>query len=297
MQLEPMSATSHFISAPDGLTLHARCHGARVAPGHPVVCLPGLSRTTADFDDLAAGLTARAERRVVAIDYRGRGRSGYDADPGHYSLPVELADCIAIMTALAAMPAIVIGTSRGGLLAMLLGAVRPGLIAGVILNDIGPVIETAGLMRIKASLGRMPEPRTLEEGADILRRQHEAQFPRLTPAQWLAFARRTWREQDGALALTYDERLAVALAAFDEDQPLPPLWKEFDSLAHVPMMAIRGTNSDILSAQTLEAMRVRRGALDVVIVPGQGHTPLLAEDDVIGRIADFCARCDQIGVD
>jgi pimeloyl-ACP methyl ester carboxylesterase len=288
----PPSATSIFVSAPDGLRLHVRSYGPRDSAGLPVVCLPGLSRTTADFDDLAAGLAARG-RRVIAIDYRGRGLSEYDRDPTHYSFPVELGDVVAAMTALAVTPAVIVGTSRGGLLAILLAAVRPGMIAGVVLNDIGPAIELKGLMRIKASLGKTPQPRDFDDAAGILRRLHQAQFPKLTAEQWVAFARRTWREENGQLVTTYDPNLSVALATVDAEKPLPALWKEFDALAHVRVMVIRGETSDILSRQTVEAMRARRSDLELIEIPDQGHTPLLAEDDVIARIATFIQRCER----
>ena len=134
---------STFVTAPDGLRLHARCYGRASAPGTPVVCLPGLARTSADFDVLATALSRDAPhpRRVIALDYRGRGLSQYDRDPANYSLPVELADVLAVVTALETLPAIFIGTSRGGILTMLLAAVRPSAFAGAVLNDIGPVID------------------------------------------------------------------------------------------------------------------------------------------------------------
>ena len=142
------------------------------ASGLPVVCLPGLARTTADFDVLAAALSADAlhPRRVYALDYRGRGQSDYDSNPENYSVAVELGDVIAVLTALALEPAIFIGTSRGGILAMLLASVRPGAIAGVVLNDIGPVIETNGLMRIKGYVGKLPQPKDFADAAEIQRR-------------------------------------------------------------------------------------------------------------------------------
>src|ERR1035441_1429663 len=156
----PDRATSIFISAPDGLRLHARCYGARSAPALPVVCLPGMARTAADFEMLAEALAGdeRRPRRVIALDYRGRGKSEYDRDPANYNFQVELADLLAVLAALDAARAILIGTSRGGILAMLLAAVRPTAIAGVVLNDIGPVIEPKGLMRIKGYVvtGKVP---------------------------------------------------------------------------------------------------------------------------------------------
>lgn len=289
--MDSIATTSRFISAPDGLRLHARCHGMTGSQPLPVVCLPGLARTAEDFDALAAALT-RQGRRVIALDYRGRGLSEYDRDPARYSFPIELADVLAVLTALDALPAIFVGTSRGGILTMLLAALRPTAIAGCVLNDIGPVIEPKGLMRIKGYIGKLPQPRSYEEGAEILRRLFDAQFPKLTHEDWLASARRTFKQENGALVTTYDVKLAKTLEGVDFEKPFPPLWAQFDALPEVPVMVIRGENSDILSAATVEAMRSRRPALDIVEVPDQGHAPLLAEDDVIGRIAAFADRCE-----
>jgi pimeloyl-ACP methyl ester carboxylesterase len=277
------------------LRLHARCFGRRRSTRLPVVCLPGLARTATDFDSLAAALAGSAEhpRRVIALDYRGRGQSDYDRDPANYSFQVELADLLAVVVALDATPAIFVGTSRGGILAMLLAAVRPTAIAGVVLNDIGPLIEPRGLMRIKGYVGKLPQPRSFEEGAEILRRLFDAQFTKLGPADWLAAAHRTFKDENGRLVPTYDVRLAKTMEGVNFDRPLPPLWKEFDALSSVPVMVIRGANSDLLSPATVEAMRARRKTLETLEVPDQGHAPLLAEADVIGRIVDFAGRCDR----
>jgi pimeloyl-ACP methyl ester carboxylesterase len=289
-------ATSIFVSAPDGLRLHVRSYGSAGWPALPVVCLAGLSRTEADFEALATALSSDADRprRVIALDARGRGRSEYDRNPANYAFHVELADVIAVIAALDCTPAIFVGTSRGGILTMMLAALRPTAIAGAVLNDIGPVIEPKGLMRIKGYIGRLPEPRSFEEAADILRRLFSAQFPKLGPDDWLASAQRAFRqENDGRLVPTYDPKLAKTMEGVEFEKPLPSLWKEFDALAKAPLMTIRGENSDILAAATVEAMRARRGAMDVVEVPDQGHTPLLAEAEVIGQIADFARRCDE----
>jgi pimeloyl-ACP methyl ester carboxylesterase len=327
----PNLATSIFISAPDGLRLHALSRGRRSTSALPVVCLPGLARTAADFDALAdalandppslrfggqvskpaiaaysaeaaasaakAGLAAAGAarpRRVIALDYRGRGQSDYDRDPARYNFQVELADVLAVITALDALPAIFIGTSRGGILAMLLAAMRPSAIAGAVLNDIGPVIEPKGLMRIKGYVGKLPQPRSFEEGAEILRRLFDAQFPKLTPQDWLASARRTFRRENGALVPTYDIKLVKTLEGVDFEKPFPPLWAQFDALASVPVMVIRGENSDVLSPATVEAMRARRATLETIEVPDQGHAPLLAEPDIIARIAAFAVGCDSL---
>jgi pimeloyl-ACP methyl ester carboxylesterase len=292
MSSRDRDCADHFISAPDGLRLYARSY--RSSSGRrPVVCLPGLARTTLDFDSVAAALAGGAEKRrhVIAIDYRGRGQSDYDPNPANYNLATELADLLAVLTALEVPPAVFLGTSRGGILAMLLASVRPAAIAGVILNDIGPVIETQGLLRIKSYVGRLPQPKSYDDGGEILRRLLGAQFPTLTQDQWTLFAKRTFEDKDGSLKVRYDPKLALVLKGISATQSLPPLWKEFEALALVPAMLIRGVNSDILSAETVEAMRVRRPDMTVLEVPDQGHAPLLAEREVISAICTFVEKC------
>ncbi len=285
---------SQFVSAPDGLRLHVRVYGARDGGRLPVVCLPGLSRNGSDFDILAGALSQAPgkSRRVLAVDFRGRGLSEYDSDPANYSLPVELADVVAILTALAAEPAIFIGTSRGGILTMLLAALRPTAIAGAVFNDIGPVIENTGVMRIKGYVGKLPQPASIEEGAAILRRQAGAQFTRFTPDDWIDQARRNWWMKDGKLVPAYDTALSKTLEEADLDRPPPALWAQFDAVPKAPLMVIRGEHSDILSAETVAAMKARRPDLTNVEIKGEGHPPQL-EGALVDAIAAFAERCDR----
>jgi pimeloyl-ACP methyl ester carboxylesterase len=284
---------SIFVTAQDGLRLHVREYGLRTAPVLPVVCLPGLARTVGDFDALAPYLAnGRQGRRVIAIDSRGRGQSDYDRNPENYNVATELGDVVTILAALGIAQAVFVGSSRGGLITMLLAVAHPTAIAGAVLHDIGPVIEQKGLARLKSYVGKLPQPRNFAEGAEILRRLFDAQFPKLSPEQWLASAQNTWKTEDGALVPTYDVRIARALTEIDIERPLPAMWNEFDALAHVPMLLIHGVNSDILSADTITGMQAHHPGMAVIEVPDEGHVPLLDGDELVGRIVRFIETSD-----
>ncbi len=283
---------SIFIPASDGLRLHVREY--RSAAGVPVVCLPGLTRTTADFDALATALAdGERPRRVIAIDSRGRGLSARDPNPKNYTPAVESADVMTVLAALQFRQAVFVGSSRGGILTMLLAAVHPEMIAGVVLHDIGPVIEPAGVARIKSYVGKLRQPRNLEDGTEILRERFANQFPKLTAQQWRGLAERTWKPETGKLVLTYDPALAETLADFTVKHPLPLMWNDFDAVARAPVLVIRGANSDILSQATVNAMRSRHPDFQCIEVADQGHVPLLEGDELLGSIAGFVGKCER----
>jgi pimeloyl-ACP methyl ester carboxylesterase len=283
------SPISRFYTSQDGLRLHLRDHGG--PPGRtPVVCLPGLARTAADFDRLAARLSAG--RRTVALDYRGRGLSDRDPNWKNYDLMVESADILSVLAGADIAEAIVVGTSRGGLHAMLLAAVRPALLRGVVLNDIGPVLEPKGLARIRGYVGKLPAPRSWSDAVSLAKSIMGAQFTGLDEASWETYARLTFDEKDGRFLPRYDLNLMRPLAELDLEVPLPALWPQYEALAHVPLMAIRGENSDLLSAETFAEMGRRHPRFDAVTVAGQGHAPLLLDDATLDRIAGFVEGID-----
>lgn len=286
---------SHFFSARDGLKLHARDYGPLAGGMTPVLCLSGLARTSADFHTLALALAhdAKRPRRILALDYRGRGLSERDPDWRNYDIKVELDDVLTAMAALGMPEAIFVGTSRGGLITMAMAPVRPNAIRGVVLNDIGPVIDAQGLIRIRGYVGKMPAPRDWSEAVEIMRYLFGAQFPALNEAEWLGYAQRTWRDENGHLSPWYDPKLMKPLELLDLEAPTPVLWPFFDGLKHAPMLVLRGEHSDLLSEATLRAMEERRRDCTTYTVEGQGHAPLLESKDVISRIARLCARVDE----
>lgn len=285
---------STFITAEDGLKLHIRLAGNRAGRRLPVVCLAGLTRNSIDFEILGDRLAASGERWVVAPDYRGRGLSDYDPDWRKYDLKVELADLLTVLTALAVREAIFIGTSRGGLLTALLGMVKPGMIRGVVLNDIGPVIEAEGLARIRGYVGKIPPPKSYEDGAALLQRLFGAQFPLEDAQSWLRFAQRSWKiDEKGGFVPRYDRNLMRPLAELDLEKPMPDLRPQFDTLHHAPLLVIRGELSDLLSAKTAMEMVERHGSARFFEAAQQGHAPLLEDEASISRIIDFVESCDR----
>lgn len=286
---------SLFIRSRDGLKLHVREYGHYGRDALPVVCLPGLARTSADFHELALALStdARRPRRVVALDYRGRGQSDYDPDWTHYDIKIELDDVLQVLAATGIPEAVFVGTSRGGLITMAMAPVRPAAIKGVVLNDIGPVLDAQGLIRIRGYVGKLPTPANWNEASAILKQTFGPHFPILNAQEWEGYARRTWKEAGGRLVPDYDPALMKTLEVLDLEAPLPVLWPFFDGLKHAPMLVLRGANSDLLSDVTVRQMVERHPACESFTVAGQGHAPLLDSKDVVGRIAKLCATADS----
>ncbi len=294
--MNTVQITSHIYTAADGLRLHLRAYVPAKPCPLPVICLPGLARTAEDFDCLARALASGSfgpARRVLAIDYRGRGLSDRDPDPKKYDLAVESADIQAMLAAHGIKRAILVGTSRGGIHAMLFATFRPDLLAGVVLNDIGPVLEPQGLIRIKSYVGKLPQPRTWDEAIAMFKQVSGAQFTALNDEDWRAYAQLTLEEKNGALVTRYDPALARALDAYDPSQPMADLWAHYDALVPVPLLAIRGEKSDLLSPEVFQAMMTRHPRADGLVVPGQGHAPLLLDPPTIERIGAFIATIED----
>lgn len=287
-QLAAANVRSQFISSRDGLRLHVRCHEARASHRRPVLCLAGLTRNHRDFDDLAQALSTGPDARsVYALDSRGRGLSQHDPDWKNYNVLVEAQDVVDVATVLGLHGAIIVGTSRGGILAMVLAAMTPGVLGAAVMNDIGPVIEQTGLARIAGYVGRIPLPRTWPEATEMVASMGKTQFPAVDTATWEQIARAWFNEKDGRPTPGYDSGIAKAVAA--AGTAIPPLWAQFDALANLPVMVIRGENSDILGKATFEQMIARRANAVGLVVPGQGHAPYLKDRPTIAAIARFAS--------
>jgi pimeloyl-ACP methyl ester carboxylesterase len=285
-------------SSQDGLRLYARHYPAPADAGRedtmPLICLPGLTRNSKDFHLIASHLSKKSEqpRDVYCIDYRGRGKSEYDANWENYSPYIEMLDVLDFMSLVELHQAAILGTSRGGIIAMLMGVTRPGAVGPVILNDIGPVIEARGLARIIGYVGKTPTPESWENAALIVRDMSSRFFTDVSEEEWLEIAKQWFMEEDGLPVQGYDTNLANTLSEIDLAQPIAQMWEQFDTLKHLPMLVLHGEHSDLLSAETVEQMTVRHPGLERYIVLEEGHAPLLRDSRTINVIDRFLAGSD-----
>lgn len=267
----------------DGLALHFRDYPGR-ADRPPVICLHGLTRNARDFEALAPHIAAQGWR-VLAPEMRGRGRSAYAPDPASYAVPTYVADLIALLTHEGIDRFVSIGTSMGGLITMGLAAIQPQRIAGVVLNDVGPVVDPGGLEKIKQYVGQGGSFPTWVHAARALAEVHGETYPGYELADWLAMAKRTMTlVSNGRIAFDYDMKIAEPIFASDLAAVPPDLWPMLRALAGRPAVLVRGERSSILSAATLAEMAAALPGVRTVTVPDTGHAPTLDEPEVRAAI-------------
>ena len=296
-----VDTSDFFYHSVDGLRLYCRIHPARTLPAPPsrdvavpVLCVPGLTRNSRDFTALATHL--RARRDVLTVDLRGRGRSAWDPDSSHYHLPVYLDDMHSLLEARGLERVLVVGTSLGALIGMAMAARHPKRIVGLVLNDAGPEFDPAGLRRIAGYAGKLPPVTTWSEAAAQAKRVYEVALPGLSDAEWLDYARLSYRENAAGFPVPdMDPKIGDA---FKNPGTAPAdLWPMYAAIAGVPMLVLRGARSDLLSAATVTRMVREKPELRHVEVANRGHTPLLNEPECLTAIDSFAARygreCDS----
>jgi pimeloyl-ACP methyl ester carboxylesterase len=272
--------------ARDGVRLVADVLGT-ASTRSPAVCVPGLTRNARDFTALASRLAT--DRLAVAVDLRGRGRSGRDPTAQSYTLDVYADDMVQLCDALKLERAVWIGTSLGGLVSMRVGASAPHLAAGIVLNDIGPELEPEGLARIQSYAGHQGPVATWPEAVAQVRAVSEDQTPGLSDEEWLDQAHQRDRElPDGRIVPDYDP--AIVSGPPSELDP----WWVFERLADIPLLVLRGEFSDLLSAETVRTMGAMHRLMRAVDVPQRGHAPLLNEPAAVDAVDAFLADVDRL---
>jgi pimeloyl-ACP methyl ester carboxylesterase len=271
----------------DGLMLHYRDYSGGEPGRPPLLCLHGLTRNARDFEVLADRFAG--EWRVIVPEMRGRGRSEYTRATGSYTLPRYVRDLRYLLQELEPGPVVVVGTSMGGLMAMLMAQLKTWPLAGVVLNDIGPELEPAGLARIRGYVGQGGSFETWMHAARHLREQFGNAHPDFAIADWLAFAKRVMVVAgNGRIVFDYDMKIAEP---FNSQEPIElDLWAAFRALRHIPTLVLRGELSDLLSAATVKKMKAELPEMKAVTVKRVGHAPTLAEPEAEKAIADFLAE-------
>lgn len=277
----------------DQLRLYARDYpGPEKADAPTLVCLPGLTRNSADFEDLCALLCE--DYRILAADLRGRGRSAADPEPGNYHPVTYARDVSDLLQAAGVEQAVFIGTSLGGLVSMTVAAGNPACVSGIVLNDVGPELNPEGVARIREYLTDYRGVDDWQQAVARTRTSQGAALPDLSEADWDRFTRRLYREDASRRpVLNYDRDIAVLFEAQEPGTPSPDLWPMFGLLTGIPMLVLRGAHSDILSADTVAIMQQRHPRLQAVQVANRGHAPLLDEPDAVTAIRAFLTSVQQ----
>jgi pimeloyl-ACP methyl ester carboxylesterase len=280
--------SERYFPSADGLRLFYRDYAPRTATGRlPILCLPGLTRNSRDFADVADRLSGG--RRVLCADLRGRGQSQHDPVWKNYHPGTYVGDVTQLLEHAGVSRAVFLGTSLGGILSMMMAALKPESVAAVILNDVGPEVAPAGLARIASYVGRHRPPRNWDEAVAIVRSTYEIALPGLSDEQWAAYARRSYSEVEGVPRLDMDPMIGEAVRGAP-GAAAPDLWPLFGALRNVPTLALRGATSDILAPSTFERMQAEKPDLVRVEIPHRGHVPLLDEPASVEAIDSFLAR-------
>jgi pimeloyl-ACP methyl ester carboxylesterase len=284
------SFIEHYWQSHDGLRLYSRFYAGPTPDAATVLCLHGLTRNSRDFEDLAPHLQLRY--RVIVPDLRGRGLSPRDPQLRNYQPAVYMKDIVGLLETFDSPRVAIIGTSLGGMLAMMLGLKYRHCITGIVLNDIGPELDPVGIGRIKEYVGRLPSPRNWTEAVAQTQAVFGSSWPGLAPERWQALARRGYREDPaGTVQVDADPLIGEAIRAAPAATLDPwPLWR---ALRGIPVLAIRGALSDLLSAGTFERMHSEYPEMQQLVVANRGHVPLLDEPECLAAIDEFLAGLES----
>lgn len=272
------------ITSYDNLSLYVRDYGDPLDTRAPLFCLGGLTRNCKDFESLAERYSADG-RRVICPDYRGRGQSDYDSDWRNYDPRNYIRDIQDLLSALNVHHVVVVGTSLGGILGMGMAVAMPGALAAVVMNDVGPKVETGGLDFI---INYIKEDRPHDDWDGAVA-TIKTMLPNLTfqdEGIWLTMAQNTFRERaDGRLYFDWDVHIVKPM--LESSYEIPDMWPLFRALKHVPTLVLRGAESDILSPETFAEMQRVKPDMIAVEIPRAGHVPTMAEPESRAALEAF----------
>ncbi len=256
-----------------------------------LICAHGVTRVGDDFDMLARSLSDHY--RVICPDVVGRGRSGRLLDPQLYRVPQYVSDMVTLIARVTAHSDNAqvdwFGTSMGGLIGMALASLPGNPIRKLVLNDIGPTLDPAALLRIGDYIGQDLRFPDFDMAARFVREVSQS-FGEHTEEQWNKLASDVLRQQDdGQWARHYDMGLALPFSSATPDTARADqaaLWAAYDAI-RCPTLLVRGANSDLLSHATALEMTTRGPRAHLVEIPNVGHAPTFMHDDQIAIAKQF----------
>jgi len=280
-----MGFTEHHYQSHDGLSLYYRDYGSG---DDVVVCLPGLTRNSKDFHEIATHLASGY--RVLCPDLRGRGQSDWDHEWHHYIPATYIEDTWELLDQLGIASFILIGTSLGGLMAMIMASQRPQRVRALVLNDIGPEVDPVGYARVLAAAGNRVDVKNWQQAVQQCKESKTPMLPGMPAEFWEAFARKTYREgADGSPEFDMDQNVYRVFHEGKLEQvagsPVDP-WDAFRAVS-MPCLVLRGELSDFLSVEIVERMMAVKPDLKQAFIPGRGHAPLLDETESVLAIDSF----------
>lgn len=256
----------------------------------PLVCLAGLHRNMSDFADFVDYFRRLGSGNwpVVLIDLPGRGRADDRLRAGDYGSLADARDVADILAALGIGRAIMLGQGHGGQVVMALAAAHPLLVAGTILLDAGPVVDSRGIVRLRNNLKHIRELKGAKRVAAGLRRMLSGDYPELSEDALDALALRSHIiDKRGKARPLFDERLLEPLETISFDDVLTPQWALFEALNHRPLMILRTQLTDQLRRETYEEMVRRRPDAVALTIAGQGSPALFDQHEEIEAVAGF----------
>ncbi len=281
----------------DGIGLYARHYPGNQAK-RPLLCLPNITENSRSFDPLARALMTHelGSRPIYTLDFRGRGHSENDPNWKNYTPLIEMLDVVNLLTVKGLHKPAILASGWSGVITMMLGTFHASMLGPVILNDTGPRLETNGLIRVHAFIGRLPTPTSWRKAAELVRELNKNIFTDLNDDDWMRMAHQIYNEVEGRPHTAYDTNLEKSLMMVDVTKGAPLMWEQFEAMKHAPILAIRGENSDVLSKKTFEEMFHRHSNLQMFTVANEGHAPRLDDDLSIERIRLFLEKYDDHGL-
>ena len=276
-----------YVDCISGDEKHRMAYHAWGNPSNPVLmCVHGLTRRGSDFKTLALAMCK--DYYVVCPDIVGRGDSDRLANPMLYAVPQYVSDIATLVKKLGVSQVDWFGTSMGGLIGMVYAAMPNSPIRRMLINDVGPRIEPEAIKRLGSYVG---QPFAFANREDALSRLNEicASFGEHTPQEWEIYNGPMLIQKEGKWIMHYDPDISIPFASVNPIMAKAgemAMWHAFKQI-HIPMLIVRGGNSDLLSAATVAEMCKVNPYARSIEIPNVGHAPAFVKSEQIALAKEF----------